>query len=149
MQIWNIICGAASGQWHLEFIKCLAPIPSASKLRASSSNMSLPTAILSESPSSSSYATIQVATPQEESALTSTAPAITCILPTAQSVYTGDEDGRVVSAFFLPPFYHLPLLCSLSTFALHSFSKFLFLIFSFSFLFSQLQASQSLLFFYE
>ena len=103
MQIWNITCGAASGQWHLEFIKCLKSVAPSPRSRLSSSPLpdaatasvtKMGKAKLSESPSSSSssYAITQQ-TPKQ------TTSAITCILPTAQSVYTGDEDGRVVSLF--------------------------------------------------
>ena len=44
--------------------------------------------------------------PSAAAAAAAAAAAVTCILPTAQSVYVGDEDGRVVccftSSFFLP-----------------------------------------------
>ena len=36
--------------------------------------------------------------------------AITCVMPMAQCVYTGDEEGRVVSVFFSYAVL-IPLLC--------------------------------------
>lgn len=38
-----------------------------------------------------------------------TAASITCMLPLERSVYTGDEDGRIVSSALLVPLSHTVL----------------------------------------
>ena len=70
-QIWNVNFGSASGEWHLEFVRCLAHPTEDSSARFSS-------AVTKDSIERRS--------------------GITSILPVGRCVYTGDEGGRVVSA---------------------------------------------------